>query len=33
METKEINIVRAFNDAINEGNVDILCSLMGVLPK
>ena len=28
METKEIRIVQSFNNAINEGNVEILSSLM-----
>lgn len=28
METKEIRIVKAFNNAINEGNVELLSSLM-----
>ena len=28
METKEIRIVKAFNNAINEGNVGLLSSLM-----
>ena len=28
METKEIRIVRSFNNAINEGNVEILSSFM-----
>ena len=28
METKEIRIVQAFNNAINEGNVELLSSLM-----
>lgn len=28
METKEISIVQSFNNAINEGNVELLSSLM-----
>ena len=28
MDTKEIKIVKAFNNAINEGNVELLSSLM-----